>query len=329
MKIEIDEHANHVAVCGVRDEHLRVIEEMLSLRMYPRGNVLTIEGDHDDMLIAQRVLREMVELAKDMVMLDTEKVRHIVRTHLAGGESDQQSPFRKRVALPKIGRNLQPKTPAQAQYMERIEERDITFAIGPAGTGKTYLAVGLGVAALMRERYERIILTRPVVEAGESLGFLPGDFEQKISPYMRPLYDALGQMMPYEMLRQYTAENRIEVAPLAYMRGRTLADAFIILDEAQNTTVAQMKMFLSRIGEYSKAVITGDVTQVDLPRNVRSGLSHAMKILSPIKEIGFHHFVKSDVVRHPLVQKILTAYEKNEGRENNPHAGAKGTRGSH
>ena len=216
-----------------------------------------------------------------------------------------------RIKLPYLGRNIEMKTISQGEYLYKMQRNDIVFSTGVAGTGKTFLSVAYAINLLAEGKIERIIITRPVVEAGESLGYLPGDFKEKISPYMRPIYDSLYSLLSNDMISRYTEEGKIEVAPLAYMRGRTLSKSFIILDEAQNTTISQMKMFLSRIGEKSKAIITGDISQSDLPKDVESGLKHALKILTNIKGIGFHHFEKKDVIRHHLVSKILEAYENN------------------
>ncbi len=216
-----------------------------------------------------------------------------------------------RIKLPYLGRNIEMKTISQGEYLYKMQRNDIVFSTGAAGTGKTFLSVAYAINLLAEGKIERIIITRPVVEAGESLGYLPGDFKEKISPYMRPIYDSLYSLLSNDMISRYTEEGKIEVAPLAYMRGRTLSKSFIILDEAQNTTISQMKMFLSRIGEKSKAIITGDISQSDLPKDVESGLKHALKILTNIKGIGFHHFEKKDVIRHHLVSKILEAYENN------------------
>lgn len=216
-----------------------------------------------------------------------------------------------RIKLPYLGRNIEMKTISQGEYLYKMQRNDIVFSTGAAGTGKTFLSVAYAINLLAEGKIERIIITRPVVEAGESLGYLPGDFKEKISPYMRPIYDSLYRLLSNDMISRYTEEGKIEVAPLAYMRGRTLSKSFIILDEAQNTTISQMKMFLSRIGEKSKAIITGDISQSDLPKDVESGLKHALKILTNIKGIGFHHFEKKDVIRHHLVSKILEAYENN------------------
>ena len=214
-----------------------------------------------------------------------------------------------KIKLPYLGRNIEMKTVSQGEYLYKMQKSDIIFSTGAAGTGKTFLSVAYAINLLSEGKIERIIITRPVVEAGESLGYLPGDFKEKISPYMRPVYDALYSIISADMISRYTEEGKIEVAPLAYMRGRTLSRSFIILDEAQNTTISQMKMFLSRIGEKSKVVVTGDISQSDLPKNAQSGLEHALKILSNINGISFHHFDKKDVIRHHLVSKILEAYD--------------------
>lgn len=219
-----------------------------------------------------------------------------------------------RIKLPYLGRNIEMKTVAQGEYVEKMMKNDIVFSTGASGTGKTFLSVAYAINLLSKGEVERIVITRPVVEAGESLGYLPGDFKEKISPYMRPIYDSLYSCLSPDTILKYTEDNKIEVAPLAYMRGRTLSRAFIILDEAQNTTIAQMKMFLSRIGEKSKAVITGDTTQIDLPKNVESGLAHSINILQNIEGIDFHCFTKRDVIRHHLVSKILDAYD-NDNRD--------------
>ena len=216
-----------------------------------------------------------------------------------------------RIKLPYLGRNIEMKTISQGEYLYKMQINDIVFSTGAAGTGKTFLSVAYAINLLAEGKIERIIITRPVVEAGESLGYLPGDFKEKISPYMRPIYDSLYSLLSNDIISRYTEEGKIEVVPLAYMRGRTLSKAFIILDEAQNTTISQMKMFLSRIGEKSKAIITGDISQSDLHKDIESGLKHALKILTNIKGIGFHHFEKKDVIRHYLVSKILEAYENN------------------
>ncbi|MBI4978229.1 MAG: PhoH family protein [Spirochaetes bacterium] len=297
-----------MTVCGKNDANIKLIERALGLAIYTKGTALTIKGASATVTHARDIINELVVLTQKNVALDETKVERIIHTKLenAGPLAPLLS---KKLPLAK-GRSLAPKTPSQATYMEKIETHDVTFAVGPAGTGKSYLAVALGLYYLLNDRYERLVLTRPVVEAGESLGFLPGDFEEKVSPYMRPLYDALYHLAPFDTVKKYADMDRIEVAPLAYMRGRTLANAYIILDEAQNTTIPQMKMFLSRMGEGAKMVITGDITQSDLPRSTSSGLQHALRILKHVHGIAVHEFDRADVVRHRLVQHILAAYDE-------------------
>ncbi|MEK6794038.1 MAG: PhoH family protein [Spirochaetota bacterium] len=307
--ITIDETSQFTAVCGCHDTHIKRIEALCGLEIFAKGTTLTLRGETGSVHSARGILEELLALTRSDVLLDEYKVEQLIQRKLEDPAYPGGKTLSKKIKIPRNGRHIVPKNPAQAEYIEKMETHDITFTAGPAGTGKSYLAVALGVFYLVTERYERLILTRPVVEAGESLGFLPGDFEAKISPYMRPLYDALNHMLPYEAIKRYDEEDRIEVAPLAYMRGRTLSNAFIILDEAQNTTVAQMKMFLSRLGENSKMVITGDITQIDLPKNTQSGLVHALSILAGISGIALQEFDRRDVVRHPLVRDVLAAYE--------------------
>lgn len=308
----IDETAHFTAVCGCHDVHLKRLESLCGLEIFAKGTTLTLRGESGSVRSARGILDDMLALSQSDVLLDEHKVEELIHRKL-DDPAYPGSILSKKIKMPKNGRHIVPKNPSQAEYIAKMETHDITFSRGPAGTGKSYLAVALGVYYLISERYERLILTRPVVEAGESLGYLPGDFEAKISPYMRPLYDALNHMLPFESVKRYSEEDRIEVAPLAYMRGRTLSNAFIILDEAQNTTVPQMKMFLSRLGENSKMVITGDVTQIDLPQHTRSGLVHALSILSGITGIAVQEFTRRDVVRHALVRDVLAAYEAENG----------------
>jgi phosphate starvation-inducible PhoH-like protein len=252
----------------------------------------------------------MVETARQQMPLTAEDVLRLTMEPLAPEAGNGVPPAERRIVLPGLRRIIQPKTPGQGEYLQQIAENDIVIGIGPAGTGKTYLAVAMAVDALARKRVRRIILARPAVEAGENLGFLPGDLQAKVDPYLRPLYDALDDMMPAERVQKALETRMIEIAPLAYMRGRTLADAFVILDEAQNATSAQMKMFLTRLGVNSKAVITGDTTQVDLPSTERSGLLEIEGILKGIEGIGFHYFTEADVIRHRLVREIVKAYAR-------------------
>jgi phosphate starvation-inducible PhoH-like protein len=299
------EGADPLTLAGVNDANLLELERQGGVRVALRGDVLTLTGSSGEVLDrAASIAGRMIESARQGTELDADDV---MRFALEGPRdpSDGQGP---RLALPGVRRIIQGKTAGQVKYLELIAENDIVIGIGPAGTGKTYLAVAMAVDALSRKRVRRIILARPAVEAGESLGFLPGDLQAKVDPYLRPLYDALEDMMPHERVQKALETRTIEIAPLAYMRGRTLADAFVILDEAQNATNAQMKMFLTRLGVNSKVVITGDKTQVDLPSREQSGLIQIERILPGIEGIAFHYLSDSDVVRHRLVREIIKAY---------------------
>jgi phosphate starvation-inducible PhoH-like protein len=282
-----------LALFGEQDVLLRQIRQLSSARISARGDVIVINGEAAEVERTKRLLTELI---------GTVRKGGDVQEAIERGDTPPGGP----AGLPN---RLRAKTPGQQSYLEAIERSDITFGIGPAGTGKTYLAVAMAIAHLRSRRVKRIILTRPAVEAGERLGFLPGDLQAKIDPYLRPLYDALYDMLESDRFESYLARGTIEVAPLAFMRGRTLNDAFIILDEAQNTTAEQMKMFLTRMGFSSKVVVTGDITQVDLPRHLGSGLIVAEQTLVGIEGIHFHHFSEADVVRHPLVGRIVKAYE--------------------
>jgi len=301
-----------MALLGRGDVWLRALRERLGARIVARGNTIKIQGDLEEVTLAEQVIKDLLALVRQGAELDEPTIEQAVELALQGKSLVRETePRPGGLVLP---RKLRPKTPGQRRYVEAIAENDITFGIGPAGTGKTYLAVATAVAALKAHHIKRIILTRPAVEAGERLGFLPGDLQAKVDPYLRPLYDALFDMIDPERFENYLQSGVIEVAPLAFMRGRTLNDAFIILDEAQNTTPEQMKMFLTRMGFNSKVVITGDVTQIDLPKAARSGLVEAEKILKGIEGIAFVYFSEADVVRHPLVARIVRAYEEAERR---------------
>jgi phosphate starvation-inducible PhoH-like protein len=296
-------------LCGALDEHLRLIEQRMGIEIRNRGNQFELLGKLTTLRAAEqlilRLYRETVanELSPDMVHLFLQESSE---EQLAPSSSESSIALRTRKGM------IRPRGINQQRYVQSILDHDINFGIGPAGTGKTYLAVACAVDALEREQIRRILLVRPAVEAGEKLGFLPGDLSQKIDPYLRPLYDALYEMLGFEQVNKLIEKQVIEVAPLAYMRGRTLNNSFIILDESQNTTLEQMKMFLTRIGFGSTAVITGDITQVDLPRGTKSGLNHVMEVLHNVPGIAFTHFQSKDVVRHPLVQRIVEAYERYE-----------------
>lgn len=293
-------------LCGVLDENLRQIENAFDITVSRRGEHFTLNGHPSQVLRGEMALKHFYERAdKDLSLDDVQLGLIEIGSRGAGTDPLQPAPV-----LMTRRTELHGRTPRQVEYLKNIQEFDITFGIGPAGTGKTYLAVACAVDALEREQIRRILLVRPAVEAGEKLGFLPGDLSQKIDPYLRPLYDALYEMLGFEQVAKLIERQVIEVAPLAYMRGRTLNNSFIILDESQNTTVEQMKMFLTRIGFGSTAVITGDTTQVDLPRGTRSGLLHVIDVLKGVNGIGFTHFKSKDVVRHPLVQRIVEAYDR-------------------
>ena len=291
---------------GARDQHLRRICEVLGVSISTRDGRLLIEGDEAAVACATEVIERLQHWAERHAMISPEDVDRILQA-VRHGEVTVDSPA---IDVFRAGQPIQPRTPGQARYLDAIRRNGVVLCSGPAGTGKTYLAVAMAVAAMKRQAVRRIVLVRPAVEAGESLGFLPGDLQAKINPYLRPLMDALREMMDHEMIRRYTEEDLIEVIPLAYMRGRTLNEAFIILDEAQNTSVAQMKMFLTRMGNGSKMVVSGDTTQVDLPPKTRSGLIDALSRLSKIEGIGTVELGRRDIVRHPLVQRIVEAYEQ-------------------
>lgn len=303
-------------LCGQFDEHLLLIEQRLGIEVRNRGNQFELIGEPELARSAEAVVRQLYRETRDNTELTPDTVHLFLQESGLENLSETlhgsgQAP----VVLRTRRMAIQPRGPNQQSYVRSIQEYDINFGIGPAGTGKTYLAVACAVDALEREQVRRILLVRPAVEAGEKLGFLPGDLAQKIDPYLRPLYDALYEMLGFENVAKLIEKQVIEVAPLAYMRGRTLNNSFIILDESQNTTLEQMKMFLTRIGFGSTAVITGDVTQVDLPRGTKSGLAHVVEVLKDVKGIGFTHFKSKDVVRHPLVQRIVEAYDRFELRQ--------------
>ena len=299
-----------IAVFGSFDENIRRIEEALSVTIVNRGTELKVSGDEEAADKAVRTLEGLLALASKGEVIDEQRVRYLI-TMVQEGNDDQIAQMAKDVVcITAKGKPIKAKTVGQQNYMKAISKNTVTIGVGPAGTGKTYLAVAAAVAAFRERTVNRIILTRPAVEAGERLGFLPGDLQNKVDPYLRPLYDALYDMLGPETFQKYQERGSIEVAPLAYMRGRTLDDSFIILDEAQNTTKEQMKMFLTRLGFGSKIVITGDVTQIDLPDDKVSGLKDAIRVLEGVKDIAICRLTSADVVRHALVQEIINAYEK-------------------
>jgi len=306
-------------LCGALDENLKQVETALDVAISRRGERFSLSGNSGQTKLAAQILRNFYNQSQQHLSLEQIQLGLIEALNPQNAPDQAEDPDKtatvKQPALLTRRSNLYGRTQRQAQYLQQIQEHDITFGIGPAGTGKTYLAVASAVDALERDLVSRLILVRPAVEAGERLGFLPGDMTQKVDPYLRPLYDALYDLMGFEKTSKHFERNTIEIAPLAFMRGRTLNQSFIILDEAQNTTPEQMKMFLTRIGLGSKAVITGDVTQVDLPKHQKSGLVEVQQVLKDIRGIAFTHFKSEDVVRHPLVQRIVNAYEKHDKRK--------------
>ncbi len=297
---------------GVQSANIRLIAQRTGTKIHAKGNSLSIQGDEIGIPLARRVLEELYSLLKKGYPLYPGDVDFAVRILSTDRSARLEEIFLDTVYISSRKRVITPKSLAQKQYIDAIRNYDIVIGIGPAGTGKTYLAMAMAVAALAKQEVERIVLTRPAIEAGEKLGFLPGDIFEKVNPYLRPLYDALHDMMDFDRASRLVERGTIEVAPLAFMRGRTLNDSFVILDEAQNTASEQMKMFLTRLGYQSKAVITGDITQVDLPQDKQSGLIQVRTVLKGIKGIQFVYFTERDVVRHPLVQEIIKAYERAE-----------------
>ncbi|OCG14661.1 PhoH family protein [Gilliamella sp. WF3-4] len=314
------------SLCGPYNDNIKQLERRLGVEINHRGNLFSITGDRICVKAANDILQSLYKQtkAKDKIIdIEPEHIHLAIKESGALEKASEHLPAYidhqgGKLVMIKTKRGIiKPRTANQAQYIAHVLDYDISFGIGPAGTGKTYLAVAAAVDALEKQQIRRIVLTRPAVEAGEKLGFLPGDLSQKVDPYLRPLYDALFEMLGFEKVEKLIEKSVIEVAPLAYMRGRTLNDAFIILDESQNTTIEQMKMFLTRIGFNSKAVITGDITQIDLPRHQKSGLRHAIEVLSQVDEISFNFFNSEDVVRHPVVARIVNAYEKWEEQQQN------------
>ena len=303
------------ALCGQGNAHLHMIQKRLGVALYLRGNVITMEGTDWEIDLSEALLTQLYDLLKSKFPLFPNDVDYSIRILSRDRSVNLKKIFKDEVFISSKKKVITPKTINQKEYIDAIRKFDIVFGIGPAGTGKTYLAMAMAIASLLKKEVNRVVLARPAVEAGEHLGFLPGDLYEKVNPYLRPLYDALHDMMDFDSASRLIQQGVIEVAPLAFMRGRTLNDSFVILDEAQNATSEQMKMFLTRLGFSSKAVITGDVTQTDLPEGKVSGLVEAREILSHIKGIRFVYFSKQDVIRHPLVQEIIEAYENLENKK--------------
>lgn len=316
VTIEFDDLDAVRKLLGVHDENVNLLESAFGVKIIARGGKIIIRGGKEEVEGAGKVLNQMYELAEEGYPLSLKDVEQIYRFVDMEGEEKMSDLLKYSISVPAHGKVVSPRTPTQKQYIDAIKAHDMIFSIGPAGTGKTYLAMAMAVNALMNKEFDRIILARPAVEAGEKLGFLPGDMQEKVNPYLRPLYDALHDMMDIEQAHRYLEQGVIEVAPLAFMRGRTLNSSFVILDEAQNCTKEQMKMFLTRMGFDSKYVVTGDITQIDLPAHAPSGLLEALRILGDIGGIHFQYFTEVDVVRHKLVQEIVKAYERNGLRHN-------------
>ena len=312
--INVERLEEAAALFGSFDENIRIIERELEVSVVNRDGSLKVSGEAEAVMYAVKAIQGLLELSGRGEPINEQNVRYVLQLVKAGQEDKIGQMARDVLCITAKGKPIKPKTLGQKRYVDAIKENTITLGIGPAGTGKTYLAVAAAVAAFRDKQVNRIILTRPAVEAGERLGFLPGDLQSKVDPYLRPLYDALFEMLGAETYNKYLERGNIEVAPLAYMRGRTLDDSFIILDEAQNTSREQMKMFLTRMGFGSKIVITGDVTQIDLPKDTVSGLKEAMRVLSGVEDIAICKLSGADVVRHVIVQRIIKAYEEDEHR---------------
>jgi phosphate starvation-inducible PhoH-like protein len=312
LNITLNDRDEALLLFGSRDQHLRLVRDALGVRIIARGDTLQVEGAEDKVGLAERIFHQLRQLVRQQSKLSNDDVRGVIEVITQGGDLNGPQNL---TTYAEGGRHVRPRTDGQARYVKAMREADLTLCVGPAGTGKTYLAVGMAVSLLRQAAIKRIVLVRPAVEAGERLGFLPGDLVAKINPYLRPLLDALHDMCEPEQVKRYMDNDIIEIVPLAYMRGRTLNQAVIILDEGQNTTVPQMKMFLTRMGHGSKIIVTGDTTQVDLPRQTRSGLADAVHRLRNIDRVSIVHLDEGDIVRHPLVMQIVRAYEDDKPRK--------------
>lgn len=311
LSLQIEDLNILKTIIGQRSEFLSYIEKKLPVTIFQKGNFLKISGEENSVEAAHRVIQELMKLAKKNRSINVWEIDFIIK-NVATTDDNLDELYDDVILVTSRRKPIVPKTPSQKLYVDAVRKNDMVFAIGPAGTGKTYLAVALAVADLINQQVQRIVLTRPAVEAGEKLGFLPGGLAEKVDPYLRPLYDALYDMLDYDKVMRFIEKGIIEIAPIAFMRGRTLNDSFVIMDEAQNTTSEQMKMFLTRLGFNSKAVITGDITQIDIPKTNVSGLVEVQEILKSLKGIEFVYFNEKDVVRHPLVQDVIRAYEIHE-----------------
>ena len=315
MLLTLENMESYLSLFGMNDRNMAALEQECGVAVSLRGQEITIQGEEKDAELAEQVIAKLIEMLRKGEIVDASRIRYAVALARDGRLDEIEEILGDVVAITHRGRRIQCKTLGQREYVSAVRDGQLTIAVGPAGTGKTYLAMAMAVVALKNKEVERIVLTRPAVEAGERLGFLPGDMTQKVDPYLRPLYDALYEIMGVESYQRLVERGTLEVAPLAFMRGRTLADAFIILDEAQNTTPEQMKMFLTRLGASSRCIVTGDISQIDLPKGKKSGLIEAMEVLKDVEGIHIVELTAKDVVRHELVQKIVRAYEVYEAKE--------------
>ena len=320
QRIGIERMEEAIDVFGSFDENIRLLEQELGVMIVNRGGEIVISGEAEGVMLAEKAVQALLTLSKKGEVITEQHVRYVIGLCRSGQSEKIEELTQDVICITSKGRPVKPKTIGQKRYVDSVLKNTVTIGVGPAGTGKTYLAVAAAVAAFRDKQVNRIVLTRPAVEAGERLGFLPGDLQSKVDPYLRPLYDALFDMLGAETYQKYLERGNIEVAPLAYMRGRTLDDSFIILDEAQNTSREQMKMFLTRMGFGSKVVITGDITQIDLPGDKPSGLKEAMKVLKDVEGIGIMELTQEDVVRHVMVQRIIEAYAEYEEKRGRNHA---------